>query len=132
MQTEIDILVRSTEIDVNGHVNNAKFLEYLEWGREDWYERIGLDYETCRRLGFITVVVHVSANYRKEARQNDKLRIRTWLGRVGNTSFTMKQDIINQAGDTVLDAEFVIVTIHPETRAKVPVPEAIRRQLSIS
>ena len=29
MKTSLDIVVRPTEIDVNGHVNNAKYLEYL-------------------------------------------------------------------------------------------------------
>jgi acyl-CoA thioesterase FadM len=31
METALTIIVRSTEIDINGHVNNAKYLEYLEW-----------------------------------------------------------------------------------------------------
>ena len=42
METSLEIVVRPTEIDVNGHVNNAKYVEYLEWGREEWYERNGL------------------------------------------------------------------------------------------
>ena len=35
MEVILETVVRCTEIDVNGHVNNAKFVEYLEWGRED-------------------------------------------------------------------------------------------------
>jgi thioesterase III len=35
MKTAIQIEVRPTELDNMGHVNNAKFLEYMEWGRED-------------------------------------------------------------------------------------------------
>jgi thioesterase-3 len=128
LTSEIEILVRSTEIDVNGHVNNAKYLEYLEWGREDWYERLGLDYDTLKRMGFLTVVVHISVDYRREAFQNDRLRIRTVVERVGNTSFVMRQHIDNQHGDRVIDAEVVLVTIHPETRKKVPVPDVIRRE----
>jgi acyl-ACP thioesterase len=27
----VETVVRCTEIDVNGHLNNAKFVEYLEW-----------------------------------------------------------------------------------------------------
>ncbi|GMA49071.1 thioesterase [Alicyclobacillus contaminans] len=127
--TEIEILVRSTEIDVNGHVNNAKYLEYLEWGREDWYEQLGLDYETLKRLGIVTVVARVTANYRREAVQNDRLRIRTRLSHVGNTSFRMEQVIVNQRDEAVLDAEFVIVTIRPDTHESVRVPEEIRRHL---
>ena len=44
----LETVVRCTEIDVNGHVNNAKYVEYLEWGREEWYERRGFPYEIGR------------------------------------------------------------------------------------
>lgn len=129
MQSEIQLMVRSTEIDVNGHVNNAKYLEYLEWGREDWYERIGLDYATLKDMRVVTVVVHVSADYRSEAVQNDLLRVQTHLHSVGTTSMRMKQHITNQRNEPVLDAEFVIVTVNPETREKVRVPDALRSQV---
>jgi thioesterase III len=130
--TEIEILVRSTEIDVNGHVNNAKFLEYLEWGREDWYEKCGLYYDVLKELGIVTVVVHVVADYLREAVQNDKLRIQTNLKSIGNTSFVMDQSIRNQGDELVLTAEFVIVTVHPETHVKTRVPDVIRNELEPS
>lgn len=125
-ETKMELTVRSTEIDVNGHVNNAKYLEYLEWGREDWYERLGLDYETLCGMGVITVVVHVSANFRAEAKQNDTLTVTTHMSRVGNTSFTMTQSIDNQRHERVLDAEFIIVTVDAQSRKKIRVPDAIR------
>ncbi len=28
METALEIVVRPTEVDVNGHVNNAKYVEY--------------------------------------------------------------------------------------------------------
>lgn len=130
--SQIEILVRSTEIDVNGHVNNAKYLEYLEWGREDWYEQWGLTYEVLRQLGVVTVVVHVSANYKREAVQNDRLRIRSCLTGVGNTSFTMHQTIHNQRNELVVSAEFVIVTVDPISRKPVRVPDEIRRHVNES
>lgn len=123
----IEIQVRSTEIDVNGHVNNAKYLEYLEWGREAWFEQQGLDYNVLKDLGVVTVTAHVSANYRHEALQNDQLRILTALTEVGNTSLKMMQTITNQRGELVHDAEFTLVTVNPATHEKVRVPDRIRQ-----
>lgn len=130
-RADIEILVRSTEIDVNGHVNNAKYLEYLEWGRENWYEQHGLDYALLKNQGFVTVLVRISANYRREAIQNDKLRISTHLTQASNTSFTMEQSITNHHGNLVLDAEVILVTVDPITRNKVRVPESIRQLLPL-
>lgn len=128
-QCEITIQVRSTEIDVNGHVNNAKYLEYLEWGREEWFEQNGLDYDVLKKHGVVTVVVHVSANYYREAVQNDMLSIKSRLISVGNTSFTMEQLIVNQRGEEVLNASFVVVTTDPQTHKKRTVPEVIRKHI---
>jgi len=129
LQSDITIFVRSTEIDVNGHVNNAKYLEYLEWGREDWYEKCGLDYTTLKDMNVVTVVVRACANYRTEAVQNDQLRIQTQLESVRNTSLLMSQTIHNQHGQKVLDAEFTIVTVDPISHQKVRVPDDIRQFL---
>ena len=35
LETAHEIVVRPTEVDVNGHVNNAKYVEHMEWGREE-------------------------------------------------------------------------------------------------
>ena len=50
IEVVLETVVRCTEIDINDHVNNAKFVEYLEWGREEWYERHGFPYDCLRGL----------------------------------------------------------------------------------
>jgi thioesterase-3 len=128
--SEICFPVRSTEIDVNAHVNNAKFLEYLEWGREEWFEQRGLDCASLFRFNVITVLAKIEANYRKEARQNDSLRVQTQLISVGNTSLEMLQRIYNQRDELVLDATVVVVTVEAKLRRPTRVPDAIRHHLS--
>jgi len=41
-ETLIDLQVRPNDLDVQGHVNNAVGLEYLEAGRWDWFARYRL------------------------------------------------------------------------------------------
>lgn len=128
IESRLDIVVRSTEIDVNGHVNNAKYLEYLEWGREDFYEQAKLPYDVLYRLGYVTVTANININYRKEAKQNDVLTIITRPGLLGNTSFTLEQTIILGAKDLLIaDASVTIVTVDAATRKPVLVPEQLRK-----
>lgn len=127
MEASIEILVRSTEIDVNGHVNNAKYLEYLEWGREEWYEKAELDYNTFLNMGIQTVTVNINVNYRKECIQNDRLTIITKPERVGRTSYVLKQEIINQRGELVCDALVTSVTMDSETRTSRQVPDVLAK-----
>jgi acyl-CoA thioester hydrolase/thioesterase-3 len=128
--TRIGISVRCTEIDVNGHVNNTKYLEYYEWGREDWYEQHNLPYDALSDQGIITVVARAEVDYRAAAKQNDQLWITSRLLQVGRTSFHMQQKIVGDTGEIVNEALFVIVTVDRETGKPVPVPTAISQHLS--
>ena len=127
MEVVLEAVVRCTEIDVNGHVNNAKYVEYLEWGREEWYERQGLPYDRLQGLGAATVVVNINLNLRRPCRQGDRLRVRTWPERRGRTSFVLAQRIDKEDGETVADARVTLVTIDPATSRSRPLPEEFAR-----
>ncbi|BBH24889.1 thioesterase [Paenibacillus baekrokdamisoli] len=125
MEATIELIVRSTEIDVNGHVNNAKYLEYLEWGREEWYEKAELPYAVFLAIGIQTVTVNINVNYRKECRQGDKLTVRTVPERAGRTSYVLKQEIVNELGEVCADANVTCVTMDATTRKSRELPSEL-------
>ncbi|MGV3487164.1 MAG: acyl-CoA thioesterase [Tuberibacillus sp.] len=127
MEASLDIVVRSTEIDVNGHVNNAKYLEYMEWGREEWYEQAGLDYNRFLDMGIQTVTVNININYRKECVQNDQLTIKTCPEKAGRTSYVLRQEIYNQRGELCADALVTSVTMDANTRKSREIPDELRK-----
>jgi YbgC/YbaW family acyl-CoA thioester hydrolase len=123
----LEIVVRCTEIDVNGHVNNAKYVEYLEWAREEWYDRHGFAYDRLKNLGAITVVVNVNLNFRQPCHQGDRLRVVTWPRGRGRTSFALAQRIERADGAAAADGVVTLVTVAPDTRRAVPLPEEFAR-----
>jgi thioesterase-3 len=127
MKTAIQIEVRPTELDNMGHVNNAKFLEYMEWSREDWYNKAELSFDTFTALGLGTVTVNININYRKEARLGQHLTISTEPVRKGRTSFVLKHVVINANEELVADAEVVSVTIDLQSRKASPLPDALAK-----
>jgi thioesterase-3 len=122
MEVMLEAVVRCTEIDVNGHVNNAKYVEYLEWGREEWYDRHGFAYDRLRELGAVTVVVNINLNFRQPCLQGDRLRVVTWPQRRGRTSFILGQRI-EREGAVVADALVTLVTTDPATGRGRPLPQ---------
>jgi thioesterase-3 len=127
VEVVLETVVRCTEIDVNGHLNNAKFVEYLEWGREEWYDRLGFGYDRLEGLGAVTVVVNINLNYRSPCRQGDRLRIVTrphWRGR---TSFALAQHIVRSDGEVVADGIVTLVTVDPDTDRAAPLPDEFAR-----
>lgn len=127
MKTSLPIIVRSTEIDVNGHVNNAKYLEYFEWGREEWYEQCALSYETFASMNIQTVTVNINVNYKKECRQGDKLTVTCQPERIGNSSYVLKQEIKDERGEVRADALVTSVTMDHSTRKSRVVPDELRK-----
>jgi thioesterase III len=127
VNTAIQIEVRPTELDSMGHVNNAKFLEYMEWSREDWYDKAELPFDTFTALGLGTVVVNININYHKEARLGQHLTVGTAPVRKGRTSFVLKHVILNANEELVADAEVVNVTIGLQSRKASPLPDALAK-----
>lgn len=125
MESTIDIIVRPTDIDEVGHVNNAKYLEYLEWGREDWYDLTGFGAERLGGKNLATVVVNININYRQEARKGEQLRVMTRPVGKGNTSFKLKQEIRNEQNDLVADADVTIVMFDMQERQSKPIPASL-------
>ena len=124
MKTKTEIKVRSTHIDVMGHVNNAKFLEYMEWGREEWYNRIGVDFPALEKRGLGTVVVNINIDFLKEAVQDDILTIITEPLRRGNKSYGLLHKIYNQNNKLIAKAEVISLIIDFEDRNSVAlIPE---------
>jgi YbgC/YbaW family acyl-CoA thioester hydrolase len=126
MEVVLETVVRCTEIDVNGHVNNGKYVEYLEWGREEWYDSHGLTYERLKAAGAVTVVVNINLNLRQPCRQGDRLRIITRPERRGRTSFVLGQRI-ERGGTAVADALVTLVTVDPATGRSRPLPDELAR-----
>jgi len=116
--SDFEMIVQPESV-VGGHVNNVKYLEFLEAARKSWYE-----YFTS--LGFVSFMAHLQVNYRKEGFLHDRLHIHTELHHVGNTSFMLKQTINNQHGEAVLEAEATFVAIDVETGKKIRVPDELR------
>ena len=119
MKIKTKIKVRSTHIDVMGHVNNAKFLEYMEWGREEWYNRLGVDFPALEKRGIGTVVVNIDIDYLKEASQDDILTIITEPLRRGNKSYVLLHKIYNQNEKMIVKAEVTSLIINFEDRTSV-------------
>jgi thioesterase-3 len=116
MKSQIRVKVRGFHLDVYGHVNNARYLEFLEDARWTLIES-RIDLENWRKLGFGFTIVKITINYRKAGRLNDVLDIKTRLEKLGGRSGVFKQEItLASTGEPVADAEVVFVILDLQTR----------------
>ena len=82
---ETVITVRGYHLDLYGHVNNARYLEFLEEGRWAWMEQ-RTDLATILGAGPSMVMVRLEIDYRYPAGLGEQLVVATELGQVGARS----------------------------------------------
>lgn len=88
MQTQIK--VRGYHLDVYQHVNNARYLEFLEEARWDGLENSdSFQWMTAHNIAF--VVVNININYRRPAVLSDLLTITSQLQQLNGKSGIYRQ-----------------------------------------
>lgn len=125
----LDLIVRPTDIDVKGHVNNARYVEYLQWGRWQWFDEKEFSIERQKEAGCALVVVNLNLNYRSECAQGERLTVHTRPEKIGDKSFSMRQEIWKQDGSIALEGVVTMVAIDPSTRKSRPLPEQLKKLL---
>ena len=132
METALEIPVRSTEVDFLGHVNNAKYLEYMEWGREDWYRKTGYTFEKLAGMGIGTVTVNITIDYHNECGLGDVVIVKTRPVKTGRSSYVFQQEILKKGAAIKLsDARVTTVAIDMKQRKSLPIPEFLMEYLKV-
>lgn len=115
--------VAADEIDLNGHVNNLRYLHWAldaavahsraqGWGRADY-----------ERLGAIWVVRSHAIKYLQSALLGDDVVVRTWVTGMKKFSSTRKYRMVRVSDNLQLAAaetEWVLVDIASRGLAKIP------------
>lgn len=79
---EIELRVRYDEVDAMCFVHHSNYLRYFEIGRTELLRASGGCYRDMESAGQLVVVVHVDCRYRKPARYDDLIRVRTRIDKV--------------------------------------------------
>jgi thioesterase-3 len=119
------IKVRGYHLDIYQHVNNARYLEFLEEARWAYLEESG-DIEFFQSLGLAWVIVNININYRQAATMGQILEINTYLSKVGNKSAVFHQEVSVAGTDIkVADADITFVVLDQKTGKAITIEGAL-------
>jgi acyl-CoA thioester hydrolase len=93
------ILVRFSDCDPLGHVNNASYSTYLEQARIVlWRKQAGIELRRAAqsggRSGEAFILARTEIDFRSQARDGDVLEVRLALDGFGRTSMTYRYEIV--------------------------------------
>ena len=119
-----DIKVYYEDTDAGGVVYYANYLKYLERARTEALSTIGLsNLQIKDKFGALIIVKSCNIEYKKSAKLEDELKIRSFIKSVTKTSFYMNQIITN--GETIIVEAQVHLVFVNEKGKPVKVPEII-------
>ena len=104
------------DLDAYGHVNNATFFTYFEWGRALlWFDLSGR--RGAREIGFI--VARAECDYRRQL-GIVPIEIATRIGEMRNSSFDVHSEIRTFEGEIAAVGKVVVVLFDWATQSKTP------------
>ncbi len=126
--TTTQIKVRGYHEDRFGHVNNARYLEFLEEARWAHLEERGLDTTFFKAHGIFPVVVRLSISYRRPASAGDVLHVTTEAASAGSRKIVIAQEARFASSEEVcIEAEITVVFLDEKTGRPVPLSDEILR-----
>lgn len=116
------IKIRGYHLDMFGHVNNARYLEFLEEGRWGFIDESSQLAERLKTATFF--VVNININYRSAATLGDLIEVHSRLSKIGNTSGVLRQEIVDPTnGKLIVDADVTFVITDAATKKPIPLSE---------
>ncbi len=118
-----DVMFR--DLDAIGHVNNAVFFTYFEWGRTRYW----FDLQGGARpfdLGFI--VARAECDYRRQLVM-EPIEIATRVGEMRNSSIDFHSEVRKTGGEVAAVGKTVAVLFDWTKGAKMPIPDELRSRV---
>jgi acyl-CoA thioester hydrolase len=123
VKTEVSL--RYSDMDVNGHLNNAVYATLFEAGRIVYLEKHLRDLMPDH-AGY--VIVRLAIDFIAEVHYPGIAEITTRMERIGGSSMTYQQEIF-VAGKLVAKAESICAMFDLNRRKAMRCPEAMRERL---
>ncbi len=126
----IDITVRFSETDLQGHVFFANYLDYFDVALLEYQKAVGYPYQRMVADGVDIVYLEAQCRYYEGARFDDVLRVYCAVEHLGNTSLRFGFEVERLSdGARIVTGAITAVTVDRETRRPVRVPEAFRQAI---
>ncbi|MGN6090497.1 MAG: acyl-CoA thioesterase [Actinomycetales bacterium] len=102
--------MRWSDMDAYGHVNNVRFLTYLEEARIDMFNELAELNEHANLVGTGVVVARHEINYKRPLiHRNAPIPIDTWVTDVGGASFDLSYEVHDEDGTVYATAASIMV-----------------------
>ena len=120
----VPIHLRWGDLDAFNHVNNARYLTFLEQARIEWFETLDAPWMTDE---VAPVVATATINFKRPIEYPASIAVELFTERLGNTSVTIGHRILADDGTLHADGHVVAVWVARASGRPIPLPDAVRK-----
>lgn len=104
--------VRDYELDAQGIVNNAVYLNYFEHARHKYIQTLGIDFIAYHRQGYDFVAIKALLNYHQPLHSGDQFVITVKPAVIGRIRMQFEQELRLFSNELCATAVTDVVCIH--------------------
>jgi acyl-CoA thioester hydrolase len=123
---EISIRVRYAETDRMGLLHHANYLVYFEQARTELLRSLGLTYRDLEDQGYLLVLTKIEVRYKRPARYDDLLTIRTTVVRTTAVRIDHSYEVLRD-GLLLAEGATTLACVDREGRPQA-LPDALRER----
>lgn len=120
-----------SEMDLFGHVNNVAFMKYVQAGRVNYWELIGLT-KMHAEQNKGPMLAATSCTFHKPLHYPGNITVETVLEFIKTTSFGLHHRILDPDGETAAEAHDVVVMYDFNAGKKMEIPPGLRSLMTAS
>lgn len=132
MKHEFTIKVFPGDTDSYGVVWHGAYIKWLEAGRIELLEQMGIKFLEMDEMGILMPVTELNIRYKHFAKPYDELSIVSSIEESGRTHLAFYQEIRNiSTGELILFARVTGVTTSKEGKLHREIPDYLREKLKL-
>lgn len=126
---EFKVRVRYAETDQMGVVYHGNYAQYFEMGRVEWLRNLGISYKWMEENGIMLPVVSLSMNYKKPARYDDLLTVKTIFKKQTSVKIEFDYEIYNESNELLTIGNSILVFVDMKTGRPVGPPKYVLEKI---
>lgn len=127
---EFKVRVRYSETDQMGVVYHGNYAQYFEMGRVEWLRNMGVSYKWMEENGVMLPVVSLTMNYKKPARYDDLITVKTIFKSQTSVKIEFDYEIYNESQELLTIAHSVLVFVDMKTGRPMTPPNYVLDKIS--
>ena len=119
------IRVRYSETDQMRVVYHGNYAQYFEIGRVEWLRNKGISYKWMEENGIMLPVVSLTMNYKKPARYDELLTLKTILKNRTAVKIEFDYELYNESEELLTTGNSFLVFVDMKTGKPISPPQYI-------